>query len=204
MQVALLRLAETAGTRSSKGPSSGSKRSKPTPNDSKPASNEDTGSKRQKVQQRPRPTSGFYGVTATDRKWKAQITYGGKKRNLGRYDTKEEAAVAYDAAARAHAPGRPLNYETVEAGKQAAAKAEAKHIQQHGANHRTTWAASGFHGVYANDKKWQAQIWYDGKKHHLGCQMIGHASPYILFFLELDVLFVLGMILPRINVMLLS
>ena len=51
---------------------------------------------------KPRPTSGFYGVYASGSKWYAQINYGGKEQYLGTYGTKQEAAVAYDAAAREH------------------------------------------------------------------------------------------------------
>ena len=45
---------------------------------------------------RPRPSSGFYGVSANNKRWKAQIRYDGKKHNLGSFDTKQEAALAYD------------------------------------------------------------------------------------------------------------
>lgn len=49
-------------------------------------------------------TSGFRGVSLNSRsqKWHAQIKIYGKQTYLGRYDTPEEAAAAYDAAARKH------------------------------------------------------------------------------------------------------
>jgi hypothetical protein len=50
---------------------------------------------------RPNSTSGFIGVTfdkARD-KWRAQIRIAGRKVNLGRFASAEEAARAYDAAA---------------------------------------------------------------------------------------------------------
>ena len=50
---------------------------------------------------RPRPTSGFYGVSLKNKRWAATITYGGKCHRLGTFDTKEQAALAYDTAASA-------------------------------------------------------------------------------------------------------
>jgi hypothetical protein len=54
-----------------------------------------------------RNKSGFKGVDFTDDKkrakaWRATISVDGHKRMLGRYATAEEAARAYDAAARKH------------------------------------------------------------------------------------------------------
>lgn len=47
-------------------------------------------------------TSVYKGVSwdATSQRWRAQIQDGTRKRNLGRYDTQEAAARAYDVAAR--------------------------------------------------------------------------------------------------------
>ena len=77
------------------------------------------GKKRQKLQQQPRsrPKSGFYGVYAKREKWRAQIRYRGMLQSLGNFDTKEQAAFAYDQAARRHAPDRPLSYESTEAAR---------------------------------------------------------------------------------------
>ena len=45
-------------------------------------------------------SSGLLGVTANRGRWLAQISIGGKSRNLGRYATPEEAHAVYVAAKR--------------------------------------------------------------------------------------------------------
>lgn len=49
-------------------------------------------------------TSGYRGVSwrRDSRRWQAQLTVNGKWRGLGCYDDPEDAARAYDAAAREH------------------------------------------------------------------------------------------------------
>jgi hypothetical protein len=56
------------------------------------------------------PKSMYHGVSASGTKWKAEIVYGGHRHHIGRFDRKEEAAVAYDKRAKEQAPERPLNY----------------------------------------------------------------------------------------------
>jgi hypothetical protein len=73
---------------------------------------------------RPRSKSGFYGVQASGSKWKAIITYAGKQHHLGTFRTKEEAAAAYDTAARQHRSeesGVVYNFASAEAREAAAA-----------------------------------------------------------------------------------
>jgi len=59
---------------------------------------------RKKSHRKSLPKSGFYGVYANGSRWMAKIGYGGqgnsKNYYLGNYHTREEAAAAYDAAAR--------------------------------------------------------------------------------------------------------
>jgi hypothetical protein len=127
-------------------------------------------------QPKPRPSSGFYGVSANKKRWKAQITYDNKLHYLGCFDTKQEAALAYDRAARQCGDDKLLNYESIkaaaEAAAEAAAQAQSDHILVH-PNQPKPRPASGFYGVTALRKRWQAtirysKIYYDSKLHHLG------------------------------------
>jgi hypothetical protein len=128
-----------------------------------------------KTKTKPRPVSGFYGVAGDDSLWRSTIRYGGELHHLGIYRTKEEAAVAHDAAAREHKQGDKnlvYNYETEEVGKEAAKVAvaawEIKRAEQELNSAGTKRPASGFYGVRAGDAgKWQATIYYGGKKHSL-------------------------------------
>jgi hypothetical protein len=68
-------------------------------------------------------------------RWRATIHYGGKSHHIGTFGTKEEAALAYDRAAREHGGRRNLNYvgiETAEAAGAAEAKAERPLVQGRG------------------------------------------------------------------------
>ena len=44
----------------------------------------------------PNQTTGLIGVTKSGEKYRVSIGYGGKQHNLGTFDTKEQAGMAYD------------------------------------------------------------------------------------------------------------
>jgi hypothetical protein len=65
-------------------------------------------------------------------RWEARICYGDKTHYLGLYDTKQEAALAYDRKARRCGEKRALNFDSMEEAKEAAARARATHTAKHG------------------------------------------------------------------------
>ena len=120
---------------------------------------------------RRRPASGFYGVTKNKRKWKARVIIDGQQRlHCGSFGTKEEAALAYDRAAREHRPDLPTNYESIEAAEAAADRAKAEYMRQPKAPRKRP--ASGFYGVTKKRSNWKARVIIDGQQ-RLHCGSFG-------------------------------
>lgn len=74
------------------------------------------------------PKSGFYGVWAQGGKWCAKLYFDGKRNNLGKFSTKEQAAAVYDRAVQEHrsSDALKLNFASAEEGEAAAAAAAAE------------------------------------------------------------------------------
>jgi hypothetical protein len=66
-------------------------------------------------------------VRAKGKRWTAKITYDSKQHNLGYFDTKQEAALAYDRVASQCGEDKPLNYDydSPKAAEEAAEAAQA-------------------------------------------------------------------------------
>jgi hypothetical protein len=116
---------------------------------------------------KPRPSSGFYGVKVSWKRWAARICYDNKNHHLGTFNTKQEAALAYDRKARQCGEDQLLNYESIKAAEEAAVQAHAEYTLAHPKLPKPR-PASGFYGVSARRKRWAAEIQYDNKRHHLG------------------------------------
>jgi hypothetical protein len=117
--------------------------------------------------------SGFKGVTKSSNKWSSDIKANGKHLCLGKFATKEEAAQAYDIAARKYfGDGCYLNYpERVDMH----AKLE-KDINDE-ARRKAMNTASGYKGVVYNKgkrtdrppaKPWVSIMYADNKHIHIG------------------------------------
>jgi hypothetical protein len=63
------------------------------------------------------------------RTWQAQIQCDKKTHYLGYFDTKQEAALAYDRGARQCGEDTSLNYESIAAAEEAAAEASASQAE---------------------------------------------------------------------------
>jgi hypothetical protein len=116
-------------------------------------------------------------VSAKRKRWIAQISYGFKQHKLGTFDTKQEAALAFDREARQCGEDKLLNYESIKVAEEAAAQAQAGHLLTAAAATKPRKSMplrknkkhpSGFYGVTASGKRWKAQIRYDSKMHNIG------------------------------------
>jgi hypothetical protein len=64
-------------------------------------------------------------VSASGKRWRAKIiTYDSKNHHLGYFETKQEAALAYDRAVKQCGKDKLLNYESIKAAEEAAVQAQ--------------------------------------------------------------------------------
>jgi hypothetical protein len=113
-------------------------------------------------------TSGFKGVSRKRNRWQAAIKLDGNTRYLGMFATPEEAARAYDAAAREFfGEFARLNFPDSPRAN--------LHLANHAENSRNarlyTNNTSGYKGVswHKRSRQWQARITLDRKSRYLGC-----------------------------------
>jgi hypothetical protein len=100
-------------------------------------------------------TSKYRGVSWNTRssKWRASIRHTGKSHHLGYFDNEEEAAEAYDRAARAHRGDRAMLTFPAEGERGVGDGKRSKYRGVH-------W--------YKSSSKWVAQIYQAGKQRSLG------------------------------------
>jgi serine protease inhibitor ecotin len=116
----------------------------------------------------PNQSTGLIGVAKSKEKYKAYITYGGTRKNLGSFDTKEQAGMAYDqfvVGKSTEEVSFTLNYPNMsDPEREEALKDEAPVQQKRGKPNQTT----GLIGVFKNGKKYGARIRYGGTRKNLG------------------------------------
>jgi uncharacterized protein (DUF2235 family) len=116
----------------------------------------------------PNRKTGLIGVSRDGKKYKAQLSVGGKQHRLGSFDTKEQAGIAYDRFVVDKSTEEVsfiLNYPNMsDAEREEALKVEEPVQEKRGNPNQTT----GLIGVYKSGKKYTAGITYGGTKHHLG------------------------------------
>jgi hypothetical protein len=86
-------------------------------------------------------------VRATEKRWEASGYYGSKQRYLGTFDTKQEAALAYDRETRQCGEEKPLNFESMEGAEGAATKAQAEYAVTLGSPQAKPRPAPGYYTV---------------------------------------------------------
>ena len=118
----------------------------------------------------PNQKTGLIGVYKIGEKYRASITYGGKTKSLGSFDTKEQAGMAYDQFVvdkSTEEVSFTLNYPNMsDPEREEALNVEPppKKKRKRGNPNRKT----GLIGVYKSGKKYKASIYYGGTDHHLG------------------------------------
>ena len=108
------------------------------------------------------------GVYTSGERYQAQINYGGTTHYLGRFDTKEQAGIAYDRVAidkSTEEVSFNLNYPNMsDLEREEALKVEPPKKRRRGNPNQKT----GLIGVYKSREKYQVTIRYGGTIHHLG------------------------------------
>jgi hypothetical protein len=121
----------------------------------------------QKKRGNPNYTTGLIGVFKKGERYQTQVWYEGAKHNLGTFDTKEQAGIAYDRFAvdkSTEEVSYALNYPKMSGPeREEALKVEPVQKKRGNPNQKT-----GLIGVTKQKKKYKVQVWYEGTKHNLG------------------------------------
>ena len=116
----------------------------------------------------PNQTTGLIGVSKKREKYHTSIRYGGTKHNIGTFDTKEQAGMAYDRFVVDKSTEEvffTINYPRMtDQERDEALKVEEPVQQKRGTPNQKT----GLIGVSMNGKKYTASINYGRSKHYLG------------------------------------
>jgi hypothetical protein len=108
-------------------------------------------------------TTGFTGVSKNGSRFLARITVDHKQQSLGRFDTPEEAALAYDRAViRFKKPRASLNYPNGHKKQKTSRKKKSQARKVRSTN------TTGYTGVSKNGRRFQAKINVHGSQKSLG------------------------------------
>jgi serine protease inhibitor ecotin len=123
---------------------------------------------KKKVHGKPNKKSGLIGVVSVGKKYNVMCWYGGKQTYLGRFDTKEQAGIAYDQFVvdkSTETISYALNYPNMSDLEREEALTRIKGTpRKRGSPNQTT----GLIGVSKKGEKYVTRIAYGGKQHHLG------------------------------------
>ena len=122
---------------------------------------------KKKVHGKPNKKSGLIGVVSVGKKYNVMCWYGGKQTYLGRFDTKEQAGIAYDQFVVDKSTEKisyALNYPNMSDLEREEALNVKGTPRKRGSPNQTT----GLIGVSKKGEKYVTRIAYGGKQHHLG------------------------------------
>jgi serine protease inhibitor ecotin len=124
---------------------------------------------KKKRKRNPNRMTGLIGVNKSGMRYQASISYGGKQHHLGRFDTKEQAGIAYDRVAIDKSTEEfsfTLNYPNMsDPEREEALKVEPPKKRRRGNPNQTT-GLIGVRKTYGN--KYKTSIKYGGTSHYLG------------------------------------
>jgi hypothetical protein len=113
-----------------------------------------------------RNTTGYNGVSKRGKRFVAKIRFNSKTKHIGTYGTAKEAALAYDRAVVQHKlPSSKLNYPD---GLPIDDEDYDEIMNPQKKRRRSSNNTTGYTGVNKIGKRFQALIYFDGKKKYLG------------------------------------